>query len=240
MQHLILTRLAVGRPSDEWLKYRMAIFEKFCAPCLAAQSNRNFKWLLAITHQTPGWFIGRVGQWLAPCNAVLVYAGENQEVFINWAPLVTKYLTDGRLLTSRLDSDDMYHRDFVDTVQQAAEKSENDVILDFPTGYQLRYEDLKCRRVTQLKPTHFISRIENSRQTVFGCGDHTRVHNKFKVLKDRTNPMWVEICHQRNICVKFCDHGRIFPWSDIQGQFIGPKELSRAEYSGSRLVRRIR
>jgi hypothetical protein len=219
MQHLILTKLATGCPGDDWLIARLPIFVEFCAASIAAQNNKQFKWLLAVNPKIPAWFIDGIEKVLPSANAILVYTDGTEKLFPRWTPLIEAHVAHGRLLTTRLDNDDMLHRDFVETVQKAAENSDDDTVLDFPSGYQLRQSDLNCRRCVSSRPTHFISLVETGRRTAFGCGNHSRVNTKFNVRNIHHHPMWVEVCHTHNLGTRFRETGAIADWQEVKRQF---------------------
>ncbi|MDB6058322.1 MAG: hypothetical protein JWO95_2166, partial [Verrucomicrobiales bacterium] len=58
--HFVLTRfnvpLSFARQNygldDQWLEHRFALFENFCLPSVAAQTKRDFHWMLLIDEKT--------------------------------------------------------------------------------------------------------------------------------------------------------------------------------------------
>src|SRR4051812_38875530 len=61
LQHLLLTRLAVrltdgaSIPTDDWLRARLDLFAKYCAPSVNAQTEKGFRWLLLLDENIPLW-----------------------------------------------------------------------------------------------------------------------------------------------------------------------------------------
>jgi hypothetical protein len=208
MRLLVLTRLAVGQPSADWLARRLHIFEMLCAPSMAMQSCQDFRWVLAVAPDTPAWFLSRVLA-IAP-RSVLVYH-EGQSINPDWPRLVAPFCGDGRLITTRLDSDDMLHQRFIEIVRYYAAHCSHDTVIDFPAGVKLRLSDFAYQTMTLLRPTHFISLVEMGRpfRTVYQCA-HQEIDQRYPVWLAAPHPAWVEVCHLDNIYNHF-DHWKRGP-----------------------------
>lgn len=206
MQHLILTKLAVGAPPVNWLARRLYIFEHFCAPSIAAQSSKSFRWVLAVGATTPDWFLNRVRQ-IAPAAILVRHVAHT--LTPNWVSLVRPFVRDEGIITTRLDSDDMLHHRFVERVQDVAAQSVSDEVVDFPVGLQLRLPDYAFAPLAARLPTHFISLVERSRlnRSVYSFY-HNQSHLYYPVRVATTAPSWVEICHDTNITNALKDSDR--------------------------------
>lgn len=53
----------VSACSEEYLEHRFELFEKYCLPSVAQQSNKNFKWLILFDVNTPQKFKDRALAW---------------------------------------------------------------------------------------------------------------------------------------------------------------------------------
>jgi len=124
--HLLLTRFNLrhggaydARYSEAWMTHRMAIFARWCLPSVQAQTVRDFRWLVffdRVRSQPWGAEIARLAG-LAPFEPVFLDdAGALVDAIAARAP------GEGVLLTSRLDNDDVLHRDHVACVRGAAEE----------------------------------------------------------------------------------------------------------------------
>ena len=68
MLHVILTRFNIASPGREvairnspgWLDRRFGLFEQFCLPSIAGQTERNFHWLIYFDKDTPAEFRERI------------------------------------------------------------------------------------------------------------------------------------------------------------------------------------
>lgn len=62
-EHLIITRFNLNlyardkhdapTRTERWLEHRFEIFERYCLPSVAAQTNPNFRWLCLSTRRRP-------------------------------------------------------------------------------------------------------------------------------------------------------------------------------------------
>jgi hypothetical protein len=197
MQHLILTKLAVGNPSPDWLAHRLNIFQQYCAPAIAAQTSKRFRWLLAVNPTTPRWFLDVAEA--AATNAAFVYHSE-PTLAPPWTSLIDRFVDRGPLITTRLDNDDMVQRRFVEVVQTLSEYSPCDEVIDFPIGLKVDLFNHAYSTRVERYPTHFISLVEKSgvRKTVYSF-QHNQAHLNYPIRIASLQIFWAELCHERNI-----------------------------------------
>lgn len=217
MRHLILTRVALGSPDENWLNSRSKIFEDLCAPSLTAQSCKDFIWVLALNYNTPGWFTERIKK--AAPFAKFVYS-DSKNIYPDWRQLIPDELLGNVLLTTRLDSDDALHKNFVEEVQKAAKKQKHSCALDAVLGYKLNQLTLDCFEV-KCESNHFISLIEfGTSQTAFRC-NHMEISNKFPVVSFCADkPLWVEGFHGGNVLNKEPRYGKRVYWDEVKKDFM--------------------
>jgi Putative rhamnosyl transferase len=196
IQHFILTRMALGSPSVDWLLHRFDIFERFCVPSIRSQTSQDFAWLLAISRAAPDWIVQRLRH-CAP-NAIVVF-GERR--FCNWARIIAPMVRpDFSLLTTRFDNDDILHRTFVEVMQNEARCLPDCTVLDCPLGYQMDFHTLRCGLHRTRFPSPFSSLIERAsdkKRTVF-CAPHMDLAKSHPYYCIDTRPLWVQLCHERN------------------------------------------
>ena len=202
MQHFILTRLAVGKPSQEWLAWRLYLFQHFCAPSVAAQTNRNFRWILAVNPTAPTWFMD--GVLSVAVNAAIVHHTKSTSS-PDWPSLVRPFIMNlDTIVTTRFDSDDMLHRNFVEYVQRAAKRSVCDEVIDCPAGLKVRLSDYAYIELSTRNPIHFISLVEHTilRNTVYAF-HHYYAYKYYPIRIASTDLLWAEICHGTNVANLF-------------------------------------
>ena len=208
--------MAVTSPSVDWLMHRLDVFERFCAPSLLAQTNMNFTWLLAVSEDCPKW-VKRRARRAAPCAEFVVA----HRLYPNWRKLIQPFLrNESRLLTTRCDNDDALHKDFVDVIQEAAIGLPHSTVVDSRIGYQMNLGTLRCGIRKLPHPSPFCSLIEdNNRKWTTVCREnHARLRERHRYHAIKTGPLWVQICHRRNI--KNHVKTRLqFEWADIAADF---------------------
>jgi len=223
MQHFILTRLALGQPSARWLAHRLELFRTYCAPSVQCQTVSRFAWLLAVNPNVPCWFLKRIAQ-VAP-QATLVYSESPQPV-CDWGRLLQPFVRRGRLITSRLDNDDMIGKRYVEYIQRFSASTWDDFIIDFSCGYQLDLSDLSCKHKRMVFgssfPTHFLSLVESvdrAKPRTAYVLRHCDMSRRYRVLCLGYEG-WVEVCHGMNIINRISVCGSRVEWHSVKGRFI--------------------
>lgn len=233
-KHLLITRLNVfyktkmaekGFNPEVWLNERVDLFKRICFPSVLNQSKKNFAWFFYIDSETPSWVRADLEALFVPFPFIQMISHQ----FENFS--IAKYLqTDvDRLLGSefqyliscRVDTDDMLHRNFIETVQSFFGEQEYKV-LNFSKGYVYDISS-GVSSLTSRKANPFISLFEkrqNGRfQTVF-CKPHTDFLGDPDYLEiGIRKPLWCMTVHGLNDSTGF--YGRIikFVQPDLKGQF---------------------
>jgi Putative rhamnosyl transferase len=206
--HLLVTRFNVmfRSPADpsavtkcldaEWLDARLTLFERYCAPSVAAQHDKEFTWLILIHPKTPAAVRTRLRQ-AAEAEQTEVPLGRVRQAMRR--VLAEREGDSPYLITSRLDSDDALHVSYMQRVHAGFDHQELEC-LDLPGGYTYdpRTKDVRSR-VSHQNP--FISLVERSNgepQTVFSIrhGDIDQVA-PIRALDEA--PAWLQVIHGGNI-----------------------------------------
>lgn len=95
-RHFIITRFNLNlykrdknsRPTrtDRWLEHRFEVFERYCLPSVAAQTNKRFTWLCLFDAATPERYRGRIEGYKNICpqfEAVYYDAGQAADLTVN-------------------------------------------------------------------------------------------------------------------------------------------------------------
>ena len=121
-----------------WLDERLNLFETYCLPSVAGQSNNDFIWILLCDENTPVEYRDRIREYKNKCPQIELiqveeeYAWQFPRIF---SEVVASFLEargakDGDIcLTTQLDNDDVLQNDFVQTVQNHVSKNINSDIL---------------------------------------------------------------------------------------------------------------
>lgn len=204
--HLVLTRFntAVGyapsarRLDSQWLQSRLAIFERYCFPSMAAQQGARFEWIVFCDVQSPEWF---------------------REKMASFAPLVTPlyvdgWLTDERiadhlaeaglvstpyLITTRLDNDDALASHHLAAVQSCFREQQREFV-EFPVGIQ----SFRGHLYTVFwRSNPFLSLVEkvgkDGRFTTVCCVRHDQVRSAGKICSLVRTPQWLQLIHGDNL-----------------------------------------
>ncbi len=205
LQHFLLTRFniastgreAVIRRRSGWLDRRMELFEEICLPSVAAQTERDFQWLIYFDAGTGDAYRERIESWRAVVPFDPVFgddfvsrrAADDIRMRLNAS---TK-----KLLTTRLDNDDAIARFFVAKLHEATEQLPIRTAINFPAGYSLKARKL-YHASDQTSP--FVSLLEeaDSTQTVW-CDQHRRLRKTYPYHQISSPPAWLQTLHGENV-----------------------------------------
>ena len=127
--HVIMTRFNMPTPGREsqirsrpgWLAGRFELFERYCLPSIAAQTTRDFHWVVYFDVETPPEFRARI----EACRAVFPFVPYFTEFFPaeGWPRSLGELFGQPTpwLLTTRFDSDDALAVDHVARLRAAVE-----------------------------------------------------------------------------------------------------------------------
>ena len=204
--HLVLTRFntAVGyapsakRLDSGWLRTRLAMFERYCLPSMAAQRDVSFQWIVFCDAGSPEWF---------------------RETMASFQPLVTTvyvdgWLTDERiagslaaanmvptpyLITTRLDNDDALASGHLAIVQSEFREQERE-FLEFPVGIQSFRGHLYNVFWHSNPFLSLIEKVQHSKRfTTVCCVRHDQVRGAGKIRSLVRSPQWLQLIHGENI-----------------------------------------
>ena len=127
----------IGCDPDEWMARRLGLFTRFTVPSLKHQTCQDFKWLVFIDRNTPAPLIHQIED-VAPDNMHILpfRGGQNQ--------MLQKEIqtAESIVITSRIDNDDAWHKDYVATIQKHYCRPTR--LIDF---YQSYWLDLSNRKL---------------------------------------------------------------------------------------------
>ena len=217
MNHFVVIRFNTGNTNLDWLEHRMKFFRAFTAPSLRSQTNHDFTPVLLVDPSTPDSIVDEIEE------VGLVYKTDAGQKL---APrtlefkqfLFDKSKGDKWIITSRLDSDDGYSKDYIERTQSlVSEKSE---FIMFNNG--IIWKDNRFFLKTQVAPP-FISYVERTRSigTVFGIKTHERAL-RYPNQQHTDRPMWLMVSHDRNMINDMHDlntFGREVSFEEVKQHF---------------------
>jgi len=121
-RHYILTRFNTGlygpNPRrrigpEEWMEHRIELFTTITLPSIAAQTCQDFTWLVLMDRQTPDRDLRTLERCACPTMKLTFLEPGQPRWLHEFAP------GSYDLITTRLDNDDAFHRDTVQSIQDA-------------------------------------------------------------------------------------------------------------------------
>lgn len=220
VNHFILTRFNLrlwrqdknGSPvrTSEWLEHRFALFEKYCLPSVAAQSCKDFQWIVLFDSKTPEAFRERIEGYRAQCPQLVPVFVEPEngryfaEVFRSEVLRLLRLAQQPRVLTTYLDNDDALAAGFVEDIQRRAAELPDGTFISYVDGYQY-YTDRSYVMRIHYPRNHFVSVVEDGNpltlKTIYGYGSHYYIDNILGSRREFVTscPLWCEVIHDRNM-----------------------------------------
>lgn len=204
MKHVLLTRFCVRFAEDnprrryerpDWVDYRMGLFNKYCLPSVQAQTFKDFDWWFLVNPNFPGLTRNHIDELKNYGNIVHIESDWNEAQPEVGHRLAFTY-NDQMVCSTRLDSDDMLHERFMETLTDVVD-FEDEFLLSFKYGYIIKDGKAAPREYT-VNP--FISLVEyaNPFRSVFHI-DHTKADKSDIPLRTLDTVGWAQIDHGDNI-----------------------------------------
>jgi hypothetical protein len=213
VQHFLCTQFALPFPKTprhphyktwldkrpNWLEERFELFEKYTLPSIQAQTEKNFRWLLMCSRKHPQMndaAIRRLESYAPDAEVFWLDIINFNGQFGHWpefANALRPLVDDEWVTTTRLDSDDIVSRHFIQRIREGA--SEKEGSLGFKLGYMLEGDVLYSRGYLRGPFTSWVERAEKLK-TVWH-----RAHLQFRRSKDvgQKKRNWIQVVHGANL-----------------------------------------
>ncbi len=211
----------------EWLEQRFRLFEQFTLPSVLNQTDKNFKWIVLFSSETPIKYKSRIDEIRSRCpqfRAIGVAPGQSAIFGQIFKEVIENDLGDkaeGIVSTTYLDNDDALSVHYMEMIHNLISTNYNKIIaqtsiINFRFGCQY-FTEHKVASKASYKRNHFITLAEplgsNSIKTVFGYGSHYYIdkHNGINKIINTKPAMWLEVIHDKNVIndVRTSIHTRI-------------------------------
>lgn len=198
---------------EEYLENRFRLFFSYTVPSVIGQTNKDFKWIVLFSDNTPSKFRDRMRQLTRQYPFIVALYIKDDE---NSSDILNDYILREKcewIISSRLDNDDALATTYIESVQQYFSKNGGrKYALIFNDGYQ--YEEKS--RVTaryHFPKNHFSSLLSEYcpiPDNILNYG-HMDIDKKIKLKEVNTEePKWMEIVHGTNVTNRM--H---FSWKDV-------------------------
>lgn len=240
IDHFVLTRFNIASPGREapirnspgWLARRFELFETYCLPSMAAQSNKAFQWIIYFDEATPDAFRERIKAAQQKCLFEPIFVGFFEAA--DSAHDVTARLSPQarRVITTRLDNDDAVAQNFIDRVQEEAGQIADATIINFSDGIALN----QGRLFSAHDPSNpFASLVEDRRQieTIWSA-PHMELIQRFPTHQIADEPAWLQVVHGENVTNRI--KGKRLRDRDLLNRFALAKSVVFAENSSAAML----
>jgi len=195
--------------TDEWHDNRFELFTQFCFPCVAAQTNQNFEWLVFFDDSTKPKYRQIIEDLKAQFSGFSPIFVDGMDAFLPTIQEITKTCNVPFIITSRLDNDDCLSKNYVETVQN--QFTEQDFLaLDFVNGYtlQLGKQYKLGHKLHVFNP--FISLIEKNEEPVtVWSKNHAEWKHESRIKTIKNQPIWMSVIHLENKVNEFTGYGSL-------------------------------
>lgn len=182
---------------EDYLEERFRIFEKYTLQSMIKQTNQNFTWLILFHKKTPDKFKKRIQELKKDFNFVDLYFDDNET--FSFHEYCNNHENNNWFITTRIDNDDMFDKNYIEQIQEYANKNLHTCILSFEKG--IKY-DLKSKKKYEYnrKDNHFLSMIGSKEDCILQY-NHAKILNSGKEIffLNSNKPMWIEIIHNSNV-----------------------------------------
>ncbi|PWJ12892.1 glycosyltransferase [Jannaschia seohaensis] len=207
--HVIMTRFNLATPGresdlrnrDGWLERRFELFERYCLPSVAAQTETGFAWIVYFDRDTPPVFRARIEAARRIIPFVPYYTGLFRSE--GWPRSIRETIPEADwLLTTHLDNDDALSSDHVARLRAAVDArprragSFNGLHGLVRAGHRL----YALRHPTNA----FFSLLEPWDAAMRTCQDigHMRIRRFGPVTQIPGPPGWLQVVHGENVSNK--------------------------------------
>lgn len=185
-------RCKVDCLSQEWIKTRIALFNQYTRKSLEGQSNQDFVAVLSCQESSMGLIREELKKY-EPLNTNIVFTSRKNEV-------IESYIKEAdKVYISALDSDDMYHPQFVQYLHDYHEQ-EGEQLLIFTEGYIYNAINGNADYYHYVAPpiyTQIFNRVE-----YLNCYRYYKMIRHFYMQRIKhtviTKPMYILILHNNN------------------------------------------
>lgn len=226
--------------NEEWLDYRIQLFETYCLPSIKHQTCKDFVWVVYFDANSPDFLLHKIREWQYECeNFVPQYSDdydtclgyEMSEHISNMLPADT-----GFIITTRIDNDDAFHKEAIQCIQEHFTPQDN-IIIDIEDGYCFNMANGVLTKHT-FKSNQFVSFIEQKKQvygTVYREG-HPAWIEKAKFVSIKNKRLWLQVVHEKNIVNamkgKICLNAQVIKNFNVKN----PRSLSFTQAAKKRIV----
>lgn len=214
LNHILLTRFnlpskgneSLVRAQENWLRNRVALFERYCLPSVMAQTCQDFSWIIYFDPSSPAWLRDWVRRHDQQRNFIPHFREEvTGDGLLNDLRAVAGGHRGTEILTTNLDNDDGLAIDFVERIQGADRVGDRTAI--YVGDGLIRYGDALLYR--HVDPHNAFCSVRESWDAPMTCWIdwHNLLPERMPAVVLRGSPGWLQVVHGGNVSNRV--HGRL-------------------------------
>lgn len=224
------------RAQENWLRERVALFERYCLPSVLQQTCDDVTWIIYFDPDSPGWLHDWIAMHVSAGHFVALFRTEvSQTELLADLRAAAGEMTGGTLVTSNLDNDDGIAIDFVARVRGQVRAGERMAI--YLSEGLIRQGSALYRFSYPHNPFCSVAEPWEGARTCWADW-HNLLGHHMPVTVDAGAPGWLQVVHGRNVSNR-ARGDRVDP-SAYLGGFSGILDdlppLTRAELIRERLL----
>lgn len=191
--------------TEKWLLERFSLFEKYCLPSFAQQSNKNFIWLCFFDTDRTKPHMDKIEKYkvicpqFTPCffhkDKMDNWRQDIYDIIKSYSPEDVEYV-----ITTNVDNDDSIHKDMIDRIQHEFKNKPQAAAYTFVYGYQY-FLNINILLKMHYPHNHFISLAEKNNvdmKTIIYIS-HAQIHKYHHTIKIIDGIYWMEVVHHGNV-----------------------------------------
>ena len=181
--------------NSDRLDYKFKSFELVTIPSVLNQTNQNYIWYIYSSIYLPEIYKERLLELTNPHENIICLFIETFKEFNKISYIKSKFCT------VRLDDDDGLSKTFIQDLNKY-ENEKKKTIISFTSGTAFTIDNEKIVYGNKIKSKNNAQGLCAIGYNIYDCGNHTKVHTKYKVIYNDKPNMYILNCSI------FCDTAR--------------------------------
>lgn len=192
--------------TDDWMRYRISIFQEYCLPSVLNQTCCNFEWIICLDTETSVQYKAYFDKLRTEHSFIVpIYADNMADFNKKYKAYIINNTNVHYVITSRLDNDDLVHKDYIRIIQEQFNDQKFQAI-NFTKILMISNMRKDKLFISYSFSNHFISLIEKiNNQHIEGC--YSRKDRAWGTIKSITHivgkPYVMETINDKNLLNKF-------------------------------------
>lgn len=179
------------------LNTKFTLFDKLTYPSIRNQSYKSYTWLIYASPYLPNNYKQKLEKY-QNSHIKVIYVKNFKEMNEN----IEGQIKHDDFSTIRLDDDDGLNPDFLEMLNKY--KSEKGAIVSAPHGRWIRIQNGEFKIRGRINSKHMAQGLAGIGFNIYTAGNHTRVHEKHRVIYDDLPEAFFRSCSQTSDTKSLC------------------------------------